>query len=239
MSDDDRALLGKIDRRAERAASISDGTPGVVAHDATPPPIMVDEIGRAFDAEPQTPSSRRRPRLTVQELAEQLWPARRALELVAEQNVRVVRLEAELAMMKEHGPGAEEAQAAIAEVKTLRVELIGYDGKGGILGAMRDTVDRDLEDHSTKMKVIECAAAKDSRFIRMVAKGLIVAALGSIGGLGAFIYSAGKSAQRQEDILLHTRTDFNHRAQTLSEDLTELKQEVKLLIKVRIQGTNP
>lgn len=236
MSDDDRALLTAAERRELRSQSISDGTPGIVAHEQTPPPIVVDERGHAFDAEPHTPSSRRRTRLTVQELAEQLWPARKALELIAEQNVRVVRLEAEIAIMKEHGPGAEEALEAVAEVKTLRVELLGSDGEGGILGAMKRTVDRDLADNATKMKVIEEAAAKDSRFLRTVAKGLIIAALGSIGGLGAFIYSAGKSAQRQEDLLVHTRSDFAHRSEALTEGLTELKQEVKLLIREKIQG---
>lgn len=201
----------------------------------TPPPIVVDDIGRQVSrTAPPVYAGRMRQRKTIQEIAEELWPARRAMDLVLDHMERIVKLETRVEELVDNGPAA----VAAASVAALRGELMGADGDGGAIGALANTVARDLDDAKKAMALVEVRATKADKFVRrcLYAAGGLIG--GSLIGAAVMIYAAGQASVRGEAKLNDIRTDLIHRAETVDRGLTELQGQVKLLLETSL-GRKP
>lgn len=127
---------------------------------------------------------------------------------------------------------------ATAQIAALRAELVGIDGKTGVVGALAATVQRDLQDHREAMSDVEARATKSDRFVRrfLYTVGGLVA--GSIVGAILLIYAAGQASVRSEVKFNEIRVEMTHRAETLERSLTELRGQVKLLLEAQL-GKKP
>lgn len=214
-----------------------DCAPSVIIDDEearTPPPIVVDDIGRPVvrtrSDSPAPVIQGRRDRKTIQEVVEQLWPARKALPSLLDQLQRIVTLEVEMKALKD---GSSDGVAA-AQVAGLRSELVGADGEHGVVGALADRVERDLADHRRSMSDLETRATKADRFVRRFLYAVGTAIAGSIVGAVLLVYAAGQSSVRSETKLQDIKTDIEHRTESLNKSLIEIRYQVKLLLQTQL-----
>lgn len=200
----------------------------------TPPPIVVDDIGRPV-TKTSPPMMGKRDRKTIQELIEELWPARKALQISLEHLQRIVKLETTLEEMRSNGPAA----VAEAQIEALRVELVGSDGEGGVVGSLAATVARDLTEHRRIVGEVEDRATQDAKFVRRVlytAGGMVMSAI--IGAV-VLIYQAGAKSEAGKAEVRESRQELVHRIERVDSALTELHGQVKLLLETQIRGTRP
>lgn len=202
----------------------------------TPPPIVVDDVGRPIARSvPTTLAGRPRAKKTMQQIAEELWPARKALDMLLEHSQKIAAIEARAEALESNGPAA----VAAAQVAALRAELVGHDGDGGTIGALAETVRRDLADNQRAMLAVEERATKSDKFVRrfLYTVGGLVA--GSIVGAIMLIYAAGQASVRGEARLNDMRIELMHRAETHDRSLTELQGQVKLLLETQLGRPRP
>lgn len=214
-------------KRAQTGAPVD-----VIEGDVTPPPVMVDDVGRPMSRakRPSPWPEDRRHRMTMQEAIEQLWPARKLPNEFLDLLQRQVALEQQVKDLQANGP----AQVAIQHVASLRAELVGADGDAGIVGHLADTVSRDLEDHKKVVQAVEERATKADKFVRkvMYAAGSLVG--GSIIAAVVLIYQAGEHAASSKADAAAARAELVHKIDSLDESLTDLRGQVKLLLEARI-----
>lgn len=238
MGDDDRAQQPRP-RHAYPPASLlpsretSGEIPVEVDPEVTPPPIVIDELGRPVSrarAPSPYPPTTRRERMTMQEVVEQLWGTRKVPDQVLEQLQRIVALEQRVADLAENGP----AQVASEKVASLRVELIGADGDGGIVGFLASDVARDLAEHRKVVGAVEERATKADKFVRkvMYAAGSMI--LSAVIAAVVLIYQAGEHAASSKAETAAARAELVHKLDVQGESLTELREQVKLLLEARI-----
>lgn len=242
MGDDDRAQQPRPQHVYPPSVEVSgeieipSAVPGEIFESHTPPPIVVDDIGRPVVRQrsnsPSPPIQGPRPRKTMQEIVEDLWPARKALQLQIEHLQRIVILETKLEEMESNGPAA----VAAAHVDKLRVELVGHDGHGGSMGALAFTVTRDIAEHKRAVQDVEERATRDARFVRKIlyAAGSLVA--GSIVAAVVLIYQAGGKAEQGKAEVRESRQEVMYKFERLDSALTELRGQVKLLLESQIRG---
>lgn len=245
MGDEERADQPRPEHPYPPLASEVSGeiecAPTVIIDDAearTPPPIVVDDIGRPVvrtrSDSPAPAIQGRRDRKTIQEVVEQLWPSRKALPGLLEQLQRIVILETEMKALKD---GTSDSVAA-AQVAGLRSELVGADGEHGVVGALADRVERDLSDHRRSMADLDARATKADRFVRRFLYAVGTAIAGSIVGAVLLVYASGQSSVRSESKLQDIKTDIEHRTESLNKSLTEIRYQVKLLLEHQL-GRKP
>jgi RNA-binding protein YhbY len=202
----------------------------------TPPPIVVDDVGRPVTRSrsdsPAPPIQGKRERLTIQEICEELWPARKALQLTLDQLQRIVKLETRLEEISSHGPAA----VAESQIAALRAELVGAEGDAGVVGSLAETVRRDLEDHRAVVQAVEERATKDAKFVRRVlytAGGMVMSA---IVGAVVLIYQAGAKSEAGKAEVRESRQQVLYQIEKLESALTEMRGQVKLLLETQIRG---
>lgn len=206
-----------------------DGIPEPVGDDVTPPPILVDPAGKVLSRSKRvTAYPEQRERQTVQEVIEELWPARKALPMLIEQLQRIVALETKV-----------EDVEATSGVAALRAELVGHDGDGGMIGALTDTLRRDLADHRKIVDAVETEATKAAKFVRrvMIGAGSIVG--GAILAAVAMIYQAGAHSAEGKAEVREARQENTLHIQNLERSLTDLNVQVKLLLEAQIGHHTP
>ena len=219
------------DERASQPRPQHNAIPPYVDNEKTPPPILINSVGKPLDSgmhEAMVDLGRKRK--TMQEFAEELWPARRAMPMLLEQLERLVALETEFESLKANGP-AEVARTGIA---SLRTELIGHDGDAGMLGEMAKTIARDLSDHKKVVADVEERATKADKFIRKVITSAAAAVGGSVIAAVLLIYSAGEHAATSRAEVAASRLMMDHQIQQLNDSMTDLKVQVRMLIETRI-----
>ena len=201
--------------------------------DVTPPPIVVDEVGRAVSRarSPSPYPQTKRPSMTLQEVVEELWPARHVTDQILEQLQRLVAVETRLGDLEKNGP----AQVAAAQVAALRSELVGQDGDGGVVGHLAENVARDLRDHRSVVTAVDERATRADKFVRRVMYGAGSLVLGAVVSAVVLIYQAGEHAAASKAEAAAARAELNHKIDTLDESLTDLRGQVKLLLEARIR----
>lgn len=227
-------------RDSASAVDVPDGVPieRMENSDATtPPPIVVDDIGRPLarsrpDSPPPVAYSGRRDRKTIQEFAEELWPARKALQMVIDNLQRIVALETKVEDMEANGPAA----VAAVSVAALRAELIGSDGSGGIINHLNVTIQRDLDDHRRLVTSVDDRATKAERFVRRMIVGACGTVAGSLVAAVMLIYSAGGRVEASKAEAREERMDLVHKIDVLEGTLTDLHSQVKLMLEARIRS---
>jgi hypothetical protein len=232
MSGEDRALRALAERRARSVAGeieVPDDD-DAFGDEPTPAPIVVDEhnrqLSRSRRPSPFPPDAR--DRKTIQELAEELWPARKALQMAADAVTRVAAMEARVDAIDSDGP-----------IASLRTELVGHDGKGGIVGHLAQNVARDLEDHRKMVNTVEDRALKADRFVRRVIYGAIGTIAGSIVAAALLIYNAGERAAASRAEANMQRAEVLNKIDHLEDSLTDLRSQVRLLLRSRIDRVDP
>lgn len=215
MSDEDRALTGLARRRRDPQPSET-GFEDI----PTPPPIVVDDDGRQIArSRHQSPHpDLARDKKTIQELTEELWPARRALDLALEGNTRIAVLEARMDEHDSNGP-----------VATIKAQMIH----------MEETFERDLEDHRKLINTVEDRALKADRFVRRVIMGALGTIAGSVIAAAVLIYNAGARSVETRAESQQQRAEVLNKIESLDDSLTDLKGQVRLLLRARIEKDAP
>lgn len=201
----------------------------------TPPPIIVDDVGRPVTRtrtdSPAPVIVGRRSRKTVQEVVEDLWPARRALQLLTEQLQRIVALETKIEYFEANGPAA----LTNAAIGSLRAELVGHDGKGGVVGNLAASVARDIADTHEAMREVDKRATKADRFVRRILYGAGGTIIGAVVAAALLIYQAGEKSAESKAEVRQSRQEVTHRIDSIDSALTELKAQVKLLLESQLK----
>lgn len=233
MGDDKRSMqprpLHPYPPQAATSGEITttEAAPEWLDSEHTPPPIIVDDIGRQVSRSRRpSPDPDARGHMTTQEFAEGMWPLRKLPDEILSLAQRTAVLEQQM-------------KTAQAPVSSLRLELVGEDGDGGIIGHFVSRTERDLADQKRIVGEVDERATRADRFVRRVITAAAIAIITSLGTAAVLVYRAGEHAAESRGASDAERSDLSHKIESLDSSLTDLRSQVRLLLDHELGRTTP
>jgi hypothetical protein len=118
------------------------------------------------------------------------------------------------------------------------------DGKNGVdavtrLAVLEVRFENEVEDLRSLINTVEDRALRADRFVRRVIIGALGTIAGSVVAAAILIYNAGGRAAAGKAEASSQRAEVLNKIDGLEESLTDIKGQVRLLLRARLENRTP